>query len=722
MKVSLFKNAKDTSAVGTLDIKDFLLDIKNGRWKKHIDAIRNETNVINKKALKEKLECVTISGTFRIRKQDKLLEHSGFICVDVDNFNDKSELINDQFTFALFKSASGNGIAIIVKINPNKHKESYNWLADYYFSKYGIIVDPAPKNVASCRFVSYDSDIYINDRSLKAKYKEEPKKKPQTIPYFIPESKFESLIKELADRGINIAESYEDYRNIGFALSSEFGEAGRNYFHIIASQSLKYKQNHADRQYDYCLAARGTTSKQITIGTLYYLMKQNGIELPDNDRKAITKAVLSKNKGKLQIKKDLISDGVAEKEAESIADYVEKNNIEPKQLATNQREFLQALIDFLRINYPIRINEITRMPEMNGVELKKEQMNSIYIQSRMYFSSKEITKDIIESIVFSDTTPVFNPIHDFIESNEVVESGQIDLLVKTIKTDTPNADVFIKKWLIGMIATAYGEPVRLVLSLVGGQNTGKTEWFRRLLPSELKKYYAESRLDAGKDDEILMTQKLIVMDDEMGGKSKQDEKRFKELTSKSVFSLRPPYGKHNEDFKRLAILCGTSNDTQIINDPTGNTRILPVEVISIDHNLYNTIDKTKLFMECVALYRKGEKWQMTKEELDRLEIVSSDHETINFEKELICKYFKIGLDTMTSTDIKSKIEELSGQKINNLRRFGVALKSIFGKSKCIKHNGFVKKVYMVELVTGQGYHYDDVELPNKNIDNEQLPF
>ena len=138
--------------------------------------------------------------------------------------------------------------------------------------------------------------------------------------------------------------------------------------------------------------------------------------------------------------------------------------------------------------------------------------------------------------------------------------------------------------------------MRSVLALTGGQNTGKTEWFRRLLPPKIKKYYAESKLDSGKDDELLMCQKLIVMDDEMGGKSKQDEKRFKELTSKQVFSLRAPYARANEDFNRLALLCGTSNDPQIVNDPTGNTRILPIEVDFINHSEYNEIDKEELFM------------------------------------------------------------------------------------------------------------------------------
>jgi predicted P-loop ATPase len=239
-----------------------------------------------------------------------------------------------------------------------------------------------------------------------------------------------------------------------------------------------------------------------------------------------------------------------------------------------------------------------------------------------------------------------------------------------------------------------------VLTLVGGQNTGKTEWFRRLPPRPLVKYYAESKLDAGKDDDILMCQKLWVMDDEMGGKSKQDEKRFKELTSKSTFSLRAPYGRHNEDYKRLAVLCGTSNEEDIINDPTGNTRILPVRVLSIDHEAYNAIDKDELFMECVRAYESGEEWQLNKSELAALDEMGTDFETTPFERELILSHFsppRAGVYStfMTSTDIKDVIETRTKQKLMSHKRFGMELKRIFGKPVSKRINGFPVKAYEV---------------------------
>jgi predicted P-loop ATPase len=273
---------------------------------------------------------------------------------------------------------------------------------------------------------------------------------------------------------------------------------------------------------------------------------------------------------------------------------------------------------------------------------------------------------------------------------------------------------------VSIIAAYDGSPVRSVLALVGGQNTGKTEYFRRLLPNSIQKYYAESKLDAGKDDEMLMTQKLIVMDDEMGGKSKQDEKRFKELTSKAVFSLRAPYGRHNEDFKRLALLCGTSNDPSIINDPTGNTRILPVEVISIDHELYNSVDKDELFMELVRLYESGYDWKLTKKELSELNEVSAEFETIPFERELIGKFFlpeSAGgyVSFLTSSEIKDYIETNSKQKIINMRKFGIELKTFFGPALLKWKTGIKSRCYKVIIPNGN-------HVPAGDPENTDFPF
>jgi predicted P-loop ATPase len=174
------------------------------------------------------------------------------------------------------------------------------------------------------------------------------------------------------------------------------------------------------------------------------------------------------------------------------------------------------------------------------------------------------------------------------------------------------------------------------------------------------------------------------MDDDMGGKSKQDEKRFKELTSKNFFSLRAPYAKANEQFKRLALLCGTTNEKAVINDPTGNTRILPIEVNTINHELYNSVNKDELFMELYREYTKGEPWQLDKEEVKILMQISEDFETIPFERELILKFFEVPETDyhtlMTATEIKDWIECNTKQKIMSMKKLGMELKKLFGNT------------------------------------------
>ena len=83
------------------------------------------------------------------------------------------------------------------------------------------------------------------------------------------------------------------------------------------------------------------------------------------------------------------------------------------------------------------------------------------------------------------------------------------------------------------------------------------------------------------------------------------KKRFKEITSKQIFNLREPYGRVNVDLQRLATLGGSTNDTGILNDPTGNRRLLPVFVQSVDHQQYNNVDKDLLFIQGYNLLKGG---------------------------------------------------------------------------------------------------------------------
>ena len=274
--------------------------------------------------------------------------------------------------------------------------------------------------------------------------------------------------------------------------------------------------------------------------------------------------------------------GLDENKAKEVAAAIFDNNV---NLNTSGEESkLMKIMSYINSNYQFYINSITRNLEnrsiiINGRPQKVNDfdLNSAYLKFDEAFPKSEISQSFFQSAIFSNEIPHYNPFEQFFNkySNITRSTDLITKLATSIESENKNIEKWLKHWGCGLIASIYGKSSPLVLVLAGGQNSGKTEFFRRLLPFELQEYYAESKLDAGKDDDILMCKKLIIMDDEFGGKSKKENKRFKELTSKQMFSIRAPYGRVSEDLTRLAVLCGTTNDFNLLDDPTGNRRILP---------------------------------------------------------------------------------------------------------------------------------------------------
>jgi predicted P-loop ATPase len=279
----------------------------------------------------------------------------------------------------------------------------------------------------------------------------------------------------------------------------------------------------------------------------------------------------------------------------------------------------------------LRRNSITGLFELNSEPLLEEDINSLLVQFE-----KEAKKTISEARFFrilkSNFIPSQNPIMEFFESlNSSQPEGRIGDLASCIETDTGMQDSnffpqyvehFLRKWLVGCVSQALGTSVNdLMLVLAGGQNTGKTTYFRLLLPDPLRRFFAEvENMDDKKDADIamLMTENLILLDDEMRERNRSDLNAFKSLLSKDFFTVRKPYDKRQGKYKRIASFCGTTNELEILKDPTGNRRIVPIRVISIDHEKYNGINKTELWSEVYTLYKRGFKHHLTAKDIDLL--------------------------------------------------------------------------------------------------------
>ena len=678
MKVSVFKKITDTTGGIDCDIEEILSKIRDGHWQDMVLDIRIEQNKELRTKLKSKLPYFTVCGTFKQRRNDSLVHASGLIAIDFDEVENIQMYTNllrdDKYTFASFRSVSGRGICCIVKINPEKHKESFEGLANYYFSLLKIPIDPACKDVSRPRYISYDPDLYHNPNS--ATFKEYPvkEKKHSSHSYIHTKSKFDFVMSQI---NTDITGTYSDWVKIGFAIASQFGPDGADYFHHISSFGPTYDHAICEKQYKYCLR-----KGDITIGTFYYYAKLHGYQLSDPTQAHIEKVATYAKKGgrdKSSVVENLSLSGVPVNE--EIIDAVFS------QPATTEEDTKSLNIEDVEIwlrHYQIKKNEVTRFYEYKGKQITQEQLNSIFLACKKQFS--KISREIFDTILFSEFTPTYNPIKLYLQS--LVWDGKDRLLELTdsITSDTGTLSyrcALMQSWLLGIIESIYiDEPNVLQMIFAGKQNTGKSYFFKKLLPKPLQHYTAFSQLDKGKDDELLMCQKLLIIDDEYSGKSKMDAKLIKRLLSAHTFDLREPYGKSNITVNRIATLCASTNETQILNDPTGNRRNIIFEVTGkFNYALYNSIDKEQLFAQLYDLHKSGVTAQLTDATISQIHDYTADrHFEISHEAECIAMRFyppdeATDYDFRTATEIKNIIETHSVQRVL-LKKLGMELKRL----------------------------------------------
>jgi predicted P-loop ATPase len=683
MLISSYKNIHDKQDI-EIEIDNFLEGVQSGRWQDIALEVRNAPTKEIKDLKKKTAPVVTPSGSFSERKVDCLRKHSGFIAIDIDNLDDpaavKKRIGSDSYIYAVFISISGKGLCLIIKIDGTRHLDAFNSIAAYLYNEYQLIVDQSGKDVSRARFVSYDPFLLLNTKSATFK-KYLPKKKEQKHPkvMFI-KTDFDAMIKQMDEKGINLCEDYSDWVRICYALVSEMQEEGRDHFHTLSSHSSKYNSLDCDSQFDACLKNHNETkAKKSSIGTLYFHAKQNGIEIYSEYTKGIARFATSQKAAGLS-KEAIIETlekqgGYSAEDSKEIVEQIVSKDIKFKSdsVSTDIAAFVNT--------YDLKKNVITRKIELDGKAIDDSDLNSIYLDSKAVF--KESTKDLITSIIFSNRVPSYNPLHEFFEQ-ELFEYDNdnwpnINLLLSSVVSDTQEADFFILRWLLSVVASAYGHKSELVLVFCGEkQGTGKTHWFRYLLPKKLRYLYAESKMDAGKDDEILMCGKLIINDDEYGGKSKKEDKRLKELTSKEFINVREPYGRVSVDLKRLSVFCGTSNETQILSDATGNRRIMPIHINDIDHDFYNQCDKEGLWRELFCMFQMGAEYTILKEDIDRLNAATEMYKISTPEDDLIHKKLTPGSSTsygewMSLTDIQQYLMTETKFNYLNTNRIGQIL-------------------------------------------------
>ena len=227
---------------------------------------------------------VLFSGNFDGRKDNDLIKHSNLLAIDIDNLDNvkevKSKLKEDKHTALMYTTPSANGLRVVFGIDTEKatHKDYFLYAKSYFLKEYDIVIDKACKNVSRASFLCYDPDAYSNYSAKEFKISDNKiiEKKISKKHISLEWDEVEKCIEFIEKEQIDITHNYNDWLKIGFALTSEFGEDGRDFYHRISQFYLEYNADTCDKQFDACL---NSNNGDINIATFFHYYKEYGITI-----------------------------------------------------------------------------------------------------------------------------------------------------------------------------------------------------------------------------------------------------------------------------------------------------------------------------------------------------------------------------------------------------------------------------------------------------------
>lgn len=172
MKVSFFKNVKQTSPTVSKDVSFFLDRIKQGKSRDTVELIRTSSDKEEQQALKMQLPGVCFNGYFSSRSKNGLKKSSGLMVLDFDDFENetkakefKDSLKKDSHVFSTWLSPR-MGVKALYRITEVYDDAEFKSIYAQVKAKYPSL-DDSGKDVSRFCYESYDPNIYINLEAVK---------------------------------------------------------------------------------------------------------------------------------------------------------------------------------------------------------------------------------------------------------------------------------------------------------------------------------------------------------------------------------------------------------------------------------------------------------------------------------------------------------------------------------------------------------------------------
>ena len=253
----------------------------------------------------------------------------------------------------------------------------------------------------------------------------------------------------------------------------------------------------------------------------------------------------------------------------------------------------RRLVDFLTTRFQFRFNTMMGYTEYRPNNTYYDEWQPVDnralkgLTMEVRLGGINARDNDVRRYVQSNMIRQYNPIGEYLWNQHGKWDGKdhIRQLARTVPTKNPYWEDWFYTWFLGMVRqwqvtnlAKYGN--QSVPLLISTQGWNKTTFCESLLPPELSWGYT-ANIDISEKRPALqaMAQMLLINLDEFNQISPKTQQGFlKNIITLSSVKIKRPYGRHVEDFPRRASFIATTNQADVLADPSGNRRFLGVEL------------------------------------------------------------------------------------------------------------------------------------------------
>lgn len=408
------------------------------------------------------------------------------------------------------------------------------------------------------------------------------------------------------------------------------------------------------------------------------------VKLPSGDAKGMDDYISMHGVEDFQ---ELIKNAVTFKEwKDEITELQADEDDKPKsKIARNYEMINEAWGDSLRYN------SLKKEIEFNGMPLNAEYLKLLVGLEFPVDISKDDAFTIVEFIAKRNS---YSPVIEYLDEVEAkfpdVDTTFLNGLAKQFfGTDDPLHAKYFKNFLVASVARARnpGCWMDCALLLVGKQGIRKSTFWRTLYGDD---FFSDDLGDGTDKDERMKMHRFWCLEwsEFETVYKRKDIAQLKAFLARRHETFRTPYDRLPKDYKRGCVFAGTTNETEILNDPSGNRRfwiiaclldLIPIEEVQKHRD--------RIWAAANALYKSGYSYKLDLVEETAREVQNQEYEVTHPWTDIISKFIS-QRDYVTIQEIYHELAiDPVHQNPANQRQITVILKKLNCEPERIKVMG-----------------------------------